>query len=62
MQLNIFSERKKGRVEWVVTVFQIPAGERSLIMAGRGLEGKLKIFNKISQPIRILQNGFVVHH
>ena len=33
--------------------------KRSLIMAGRGLEGKLKIFNKISQPIRILQNGFV---
>ena len=25
--------------------------ERSLIMTGRGLEGKLKIFNKISQPI-----------
>ena len=33
--------------------------ERSLIMAGRGQEGKFEIFNKISQPIRILQNGFV---
>ena len=33
--------------------------ERSLITAGRELEGKLKIFNKISQPVRILPNGFV---
>ena len=45
-----------GKVELIPTF-----RERSLIMAGRRLEGKLKIFNKMSQPIQILQDDFVAH-